>query len=312
MQARVPNSFVPSGGAIGPGYGGDSLAACCALALSAHFAPGCRLTHVLRTPFERHRLAIRQGYQRGTASGRIGHHYQCRRLRRNRCSKVGPASRKWTGRRGGRRYRRPVRCYRRPVPAAGAPGGQTGRRPPGDRSAASGGAVAARGRRGGKGRPPAEASPATGHPVTGDRWPRPAATAPPLAADRSPGGRRPVWPPGGRYRSPVAADRSQSPAAPAASATSQPPAAPAAYAASQPSAAPAASAVPQSPAAPTARWQVAKKRKKRDRVTVSVSVGYVEIEGKGELVGRGTGRIQAVSPLSSLALSTVCSWTNVL
>ena len=114
MRARAPNSFVPTSGAIGHGHGGDSLAACCALALSAHFAPGCRLTHVLRTPFERHRLAIRQGYQRGTASGRIGHHYQCRRLRRNRCSKVGPASRKWTGRRGGRQYWRQV-------PAAGWP-----------------------------------------------------------------------------------------------------------------------------------------------------------------------------------------------
>ena len=29
-------------------------------------------------------------------------------------------------------------------------------------------------------------------------------------------------------------------------------------------------------------------------MTVSVSVGYVEIEGKGELVGRGTGRIHVV------------------
>ena len=204
MRARVLNSSVPTSGAIGHGHGGDSLAACCALALSAHFAPGCRLTHVLRTPFERHRLAIRQGYQRGTASGRIGHHYQCRQLRRNRCSKVGPASRKWTGRRGGRRYRRPVRCYRRPVPAAGAPGGQTGRRPPAtgrplaaERSPLA--VAAARGRRGGQGRPPAN----TGHPVTGDRWLRPAATALPLPADRSPGGWRPVWPAGDRYRSPV-------------------------------------------------------------------------------------------------------------
>ena len=70
----------------------------------------------------------------------------------------------------------------------------------------------------------------------------------------------------------------------AASAASQPsaalPAAPAAYAASRAPAAPAAPAV--------------SKRKRRDRVTVSVSVGYVEIEGKGELVGRGTGRIHVV------------------
>ena len=34
--------------------------------------------------------------------------------------------------------------------------------------------------------------------------------------------------------------------------------------------------------------------KRRDRVTVSVSVGYVEIEGRGELVGRGTGRMHVV------------------
>jgi len=44
MQARVPNSFVPSGGAIGAGHGGNSLAACCALALSAHFFT-CLATH---------------------------------------------------------------------------------------------------------------------------------------------------------------------------------------------------------------------------------------------------------------------------
>ena len=81
MRACVPSSFVPTSGAIGQGHGGDSLAACCALALSAHFAPGWRPTHVLRTPFERHRLAIRQGDERGTASGRIGRHCQCRRLR---------------------------------------------------------------------------------------------------------------------------------------------------------------------------------------------------------------------------------------
>ena len=80
-RARVPNSFVPTNGAICHGNVGDSLAACCALALSAHFAPGWRTTHVLWTPFERHRLVIRQGDERGTASGRIGHHCQCRRLR---------------------------------------------------------------------------------------------------------------------------------------------------------------------------------------------------------------------------------------
>ena len=37
MQARVPNSFVPSGGAIGPGHGGDSLAACCTLTAERPF-----------------------------------------------------------------------------------------------------------------------------------------------------------------------------------------------------------------------------------------------------------------------------------
>ena len=72
------------------------------------------------------------------------------------------------------------------------PGGQTGRRPPGDRSAASGGAVAARGRRGGKGRPPAEASPATGHPVTGDRWPRDRRPVAEAGGDRSAASGRPV------------------------------------------------------------------------------------------------------------------------
>ena len=59
-RARVSNSFVPTGGAIGPGRGGDSLAACCALTPSAHFAPGWRPTHVLRTPAERYGLVIRQ------------------------------------------------------------------------------------------------------------------------------------------------------------------------------------------------------------------------------------------------------------
>eukprot|EP00964_Phaeocystis_antarctica_P129266 scaffold93110_cov93-Phaeocystis_antarctica.AAC.1 len=33
----IPNSFVPSGGAIGPGRGGDSLAACCALTAERPF-----------------------------------------------------------------------------------------------------------------------------------------------------------------------------------------------------------------------------------------------------------------------------------
>ena len=47
-----------------PWPGGNSLAACCALALSAHFAPGWRPTHVLRTPFERHR-----GSRLGTGVG---------------------------------------------------------------------------------------------------------------------------------------------------------------------------------------------------------------------------------------------------
>ena len=42
------------------------------------------------------------------------------------------------------------------------------------------------------------------------------------------------------------------------------------------------------PAAPAARRQAAQKRKRRDRMTVSVGVGYVEIEGSGELAGRGT------------------------
>ena len=84
-------------------------------------------------------------------------------------------------------------------------------------------------------------------------------------------------------------------AATAVSAASQPAAAtPAASTALQPSAAPAASAVSQSPAAPAARRQATQKRKRRDRVTVSVSVGYVEIEGRGELVGRGTGRMHVV------------------
>ena len=89
----------------------------------------------------------------------------------------------------------------------------------------------------------------------------------------------------------AASTASQPPAAPAASATSQPPAAPAASAASQPPAAPAASAVSQPPAAPAARRQATQKRKRRDRVTASVSVGYVELEGRGELVGRGTERV---------------------
>ena len=86
----------------------------------------------------------------------------------------------------------------------------------------------------------------------------------------------------------------QSPAAPAAPATLQPPAAPAAYAASQSSASPAASAVSQPPAAPMARRRAALKRRRRDRVAVPVSVGYVEIEGRGELVGRGTRRMHVV------------------
>ena len=43
-----------------------------------------------------------------------------------------------------------------------------------------------------------------------------------------------------------------------------------------------------------ARRQTALKRKRRDRVTVPVSVGYVEIEGRGELVGRGTRRMHVV------------------
>eukprot|EP00964_Phaeocystis_antarctica_P112776 scaffold76887_cov33-Phaeocystis_antarctica.AAC.1 len=33
----IPNSFVPTGGAIGPGHGGDSLAACCALTAERPF-----------------------------------------------------------------------------------------------------------------------------------------------------------------------------------------------------------------------------------------------------------------------------------
>ena len=37
MQARVPNSFVPTSGAIGAGHGGDSLAACCALTAERPF-----------------------------------------------------------------------------------------------------------------------------------------------------------------------------------------------------------------------------------------------------------------------------------
>eukprot|EP00964_Phaeocystis_antarctica_P134576 scaffold98841_cov36-Phaeocystis_antarctica.AAC.1 len=45
MRARGLNSSVPTSGAIGHGHGGDSLAACCALALSAHFLPGWRPTH---------------------------------------------------------------------------------------------------------------------------------------------------------------------------------------------------------------------------------------------------------------------------
>jgi len=36
-RVRLPNSFVPSGGAIGPGHGGDSLAACCALTAERPF-----------------------------------------------------------------------------------------------------------------------------------------------------------------------------------------------------------------------------------------------------------------------------------
>ena len=43
-----------------------------------------------------------------------------------------------------------------------------------------------------------------------------------------------------------------------------------------------------------ARRRTALKRKRRDRVTVPVSVGYVEIEGRGELVGRGTRRMHVV------------------
>eukprot|EP00964_Phaeocystis_antarctica_P034160 scaffold19412_cov42-Phaeocystis_antarctica.AAC.1 len=39
----------------------DSLAACCAWALSAHFSPGWRPAHVLRAPVERYKLAIREG-----------------------------------------------------------------------------------------------------------------------------------------------------------------------------------------------------------------------------------------------------------
>ena len=36
------------------------------------------------------------------------------------------------------------------------------------------------------------------------------------------------------------------------------------------------------------------KEEELDRVTVSVSVGYVEIEGRRELVGRGTERMHGV------------------
>ena len=36
------------------------------------------------------------------------------------------------------------------------------------------------------------------------------------------------------------------------------------------------------------RWQAIQKRQRSDRTTVTVGIGYVEVEGKGELVGRGT------------------------
>ena len=97
---------------------------------------------------------------------------------------------------------RPVDQYRstgRPVPVDRL----TGRPAGGGRPVAA--AVAGTGR-------PVTPSPATGDRSTGDRWPRPASTAPPLPVDRSPGGWRPVWPTGHRYRLPVVADRQPVPA----------------------------------------------------------------------------------------------------
>ena len=42
------------------------------------------------------------------------------------------------------------------------------------------------------------------------------------------------------------------------------------------------------------KGQEIQKRKRSDRMTITVGVGYVEVEGKGELVGRGTERTHIV------------------
>ena len=42
------------------------------------------------------------------------------------------------------------------------------------------------------------------------------------------------------------------------------------------------------------RRQETQKRQRSDRMTMTVGIGYVEVEGKGELVGRGTERTHVV------------------